>query len=134
MEDFRLKECLDALGKEAQAIEKNEEKRVIIKQLIDKFPPTSWGRIDWNEVDKKQLLEAENAIVPELKKANKKLSDDIYILWNDGSLPIVKSNLKKILENLYDITTVSFDTWLYCPSEGWVVEFHHDGEITLGFE
>ncbi len=69
-----------------------------------------------------------------LKSMDKTISDPVYIIWSDSSMPIVQSDLKKILEHFDDVEAVSPNTWLYCPSAGWVVELYHDGEIILGFE
>ena len=132
--NFRLKECLEVLGNKISIINDEKEKDAIIKQMIKKFPPTSWGRIDWTNISKKQLLISENNILSSLKEAGKTACSDVYIVWHEADRPIVKCELINALNNLYDVLEVSFDTWLYCPSEGWVVEFHHDGDIMLGFE
>ncbi|WP_456297627.1 CDI toxin immunity protein [Haloplasma contractile] len=59
------------------------------------------------------------------------LNEDVYILWDDGSLLAIKSKLKHIISTIDDITAVSFDTWLFHPSMRISIEFYHENEITL---
>lgn len=158
--DFRLKECLNALGNNAKIIEDKIETELIINNLIKHFPMATWGRIDWRKIKRKfsinseenlllkincndiaylnniyrrQLIKSEDSLISILKTNNKSNLNDIFILWFDASMPIIKCNLMKILENIYDVVTVSSDTWLYCPLEGWVIELDHNGNSTLGF-
>ena len=70
--DFRLKECLESLGEEKNIIEKDAEKDAIVDRMINTFPPTPWGRIDWDKIQKKILLKSKSDIVFELKKVEKK--------------------------------------------------------------
>lgn len=45
---------------------------------------------------------------------------------------MIESDLYTVIEVIDDVTAVSFDTWLFSPNEGVVIEFHHDGEIIIG--
>ncbi|MGQ0437679.1 CDI toxin immunity protein, partial [Bacillus sp. B-TM1] len=66
---------------------------------------------------------------------NKQYSLDsyiIYIIWDEASLPIIKTNLHQILQVIDDVTAVSFDTWLYSPNLGYAIEFYHEGEVRIG--
>jgi len=128
-----FEECFEVLGPQASIIQDIQEQEKLISKLVELFPLTSWGRIDWNNVEKKQTINSIEELIPILKK-RKKAFDCVYIIWDDGGIPTVQSNLQPIVEHLEDVIAVALDTWIYCPSEGWVVEFHHDGEITLGFE
>lgn len=56
----------------------------------------------------------------------------ICILWNDNLLHCIHVELNKALEHINDVTAVSFDTWLYNSNEKYVIEFHHEGRITIG--
>ncbi len=127
-----LEECLAALGSHAEII-KNPEKNTIVKKLTTNFPPTKYGRIDWNTIEKKRSLQSVDDILPTLTTLGKKSPESLYVIWYDSSLPAVKTTLEAVAQNIDDVTAVSFDTWLYCPADGWVVEFYHDGEIIIGF-
>lgn len=130
-----LEECLDALDVKHNAIIKNKEnKEKIVKKMIERFPPTFYGRIDWEKCSNKYNITSHQDIITLLKSKGKETNNPVYILWSDSSMPIVQSNLKKILEHFDDVEAVSPNTWLYCPFEKWVIELYHDGDITLGFE
>jgi len=132
--DFRLKECLEALGQNKVVISDEEKKDTIIEKMLDSFPPTLWGSISWKEVEDKISIKKIDEISFYLDKYSKKNPHAIYIIWHEADLPIVKTNFKNILDNLFDVKEVSCDTWLYSPEDNWVIEFHHDGNITIGFK
>ncbi|WP_418655553.1 CDI toxin immunity protein [Bacillus nitratireducens] len=37
----------------------------------------------------------------------------VYLIWNEGKLPIGKTDLDKVFEVIDDVNAVSFDTWIY---------------------
>ena len=129
-----FEECLEVLGDPTEIIKNEEEKNEIIKKMISKFPPTFYGRIDWEKISEKHAISSPDMILSTLKAKGKTDEDPIYIIWSDSTMPVLKSKLKNILGNFDDIEAVSPDTWLYCPSAGWIIELCHDGDITLGFE
>ncbi|WP_308728038.1 hypothetical protein [Bacillus sp. MYb209] len=51
----------------------------------------------------------------------------VYIIWDEASLPIIKTNLHQILQVIDDVTAVSFDTWIYSQDVGYVIEYYHEG-------
>jgi len=127
-----FEECLSVLGTwRVIALESEQDK--IMHEFSERLPWVRWGRIDWEAVDKKYPITLISDISVALKKENKTGDEPIYILW-DSSRPTSETTLDEALRNLEDVTAVSFDTWFYYPSEGWIVElWHHDGEIYLGF-
>ena len=44
----------------------------------------------------------------------------------------VKTNLHQVLNVIYDVTAVSFDTWIYSLYMGFIIKYHHDGDIRIG--
>ena len=45
------------------------------------------------------------------------------------------SSLEGALENIKTLIRVgAYGTWLFCPSQCWVIEFYHHGDITIGLE
>lgn len=158
--DSRLKECLEALGKNANITKEGVDAELVLEKLSRQFALAAWGRIDWkkikskqpvspevehclgiengraislNEVYRKKLIGSEENLISVLSANGKSNFDDVYIIWFDAKMPIVRCNLKTIIENLYDVVTVSSDTWLYCPAEGWIVEIDHNDKATIGF-
>ncbi len=44
----------------------------------------------------------------------------------------MKTNLQNALQVLDDVLAVAPDTFMYNIEEGYVIEFYHDGKITVG--
>ena len=126
-------ECISVLNKNCEVLSQ-EETSQLIKEFSDIYPITFYGRIDWQKVSLKISIKLLSEIFQSLKMHHKDLTAPIYIFWDSGPFSAVKSSLDIALDNIDDITAVSFDTWIYCPTEGWVIELYHDGEVTLGFE
>ncbi len=58
---------------------------------------------------------------------------EVYIIWDEVNLPIIKTDLFSVIDVIYDVTAVSFDTWLFSVDEKSIIEFYHEGEIKIGF-
>lgn len=155
--DF-LKECLEALGDKATIIADKAEQELIISYICEMVPVGFWGRIDWhkvkvqtdlhpkgmpwlastsddiarlNDIYRKRLIKSEGQLIAALNNKGKENFNDIYVIWNDGYLPIIKCDLKTIVDNLFDVVTVSCDTWFFHLEDEWVIEFDHDGNVRL---
>jgi hypothetical protein len=123
-----FEECLAALGKGVIVL--SEEESCKLFENMDKdFPITSWGRINWEKVKHAEHVQSINEITKNIGPADA----EVYLLWDEASLPAIKTNIKKIFEVLDDVTAVSFDTWIYNPRQGYVIEFYHENEIMLGW-
>lgn len=131
-----LDECITKLMNSPDKCEilNPSDGEMVLNQFFDSIPFTQWGRIDWAKLTDKISISADNNIINDLKNRNKNIKEPIFIIWDEASLPVIKSGLQSILSNLDYVTAVSFDTWLYCPDEGWVLELFHGGKKTLGFE
>ena len=103
-----------------------EETTNIFDKMTNQFPITSWGRIDWGKVNHKKVSSLDQIS----KDVN--VSDEVFILWDEGSLPALKTTVKNVLQAIDDITAVSFDTWIYSPNGGYIIEFYHENEINFG--
>jgi len=123
-----LEECLTALEGNALVLSKEESKK-IFDNFIKSIPMTPWGTIDWkNTKQVKRILSINN-----LKHHIPLNKNEVYILWNEESLPAIKTNIDNVLKVIYDITAVSFDTWIFCPKNKYVIEFYHENEVHIGF-
>jgi hypothetical protein len=127
-----LDECLDALGKN-KALLSEVETAEVFKSFTSMFPITDWGVIDWTEVSNKCIINNLEEIVCIINNRKGNGDKNVFILWNDNSLPSISVNLEDALYVIDDITAVSFDTWLYNAEDMYIVEFHHEGKITIGF-
>lgn len=125
-----LRECIDALNGEANVIVK--EAIQVKKELKSKFPFNDWGRINWDKVKHQKNINTINEIRIYLNKVLGNYTNDVYILWDEGSLPVIESNLEKVFEVIDDVTAVSFDTWIISSTSSFVIEIFHDGEVIIG--
>ncbi|TFE26929.1 hypothetical protein [Cohnella luojiensis] len=126
-------ECIEALLPQVEVLpisQRNEHTRLMTAE----YPISINGRIDWGMVGFKQKVSSCNEIVDVLKEHFDTINTDVLIIWDGAHLPVVKSKLTKIFEYIDDVTAVGFDTWLYCPEQNYVIEFYHEGEITVGYE
>lgn len=125
-------ECLVALGNNAKAMSRKETKD-IFEEMIGIFPITSWGRVDLDKINRKIRVASIQDGINKIKE-EKLIDGDVYILWDEASLPAVKTKIESVVNAIYDITAVSFDTWIFCPSKKYLIEFYHEHEITLCFK
>lgn len=52
--------------------------------------------------------------------------------WSDPEKPILRCSRQGILSCLEDVLAVAFDTWLVSEQLDRVVEFYHEGAVTMG--
>lgn len=118
-----LNECLNALDRKARILSDDvgEEVYSIFKKKISFLP---WG-IDWEKCINTKIIRRSELRSDVFK------SNEFFIIWNKD-LPIIKSDLATIITNVDDICAVQFDTWLFASDYKEVVEFHHEGKITIG--
>lgn len=125
-----FEECLQALGNKAEALSV-EETNNNFKNLTNMFPMTSWGRVDWGRIENKIEINEVIDIKEYLNSCNR-LDKTVILLWDEATLPAVKTDLEAVIDNIDDITAVSFDTWIFCPESRYLIEFYHESEVTLG--
>ena len=124
-------EFVGALAKNVSLFYTQKRKK-IFTVFENLFPTTDWGRIDWAKVPTRAEIFSAQDIIDNLEINFVNFDTSIYILWNEGTIPIVKSNLELILNNIDELPPVIFDTWLFCPTSKYVIEFYHEGEVTFG--
>lgn len=121
-----FKECMEALHNDGFILD-NEEELLVYNDFKNKLVFTPWG-IDW-EGGKKIKNIKHIQFESELKEICSK--DNYYIIWGKG-LPIIRCGLNSIINHLDDIRAVDADTWLFSTDYNEVIEFYHEGRITLG--
>lgn len=126
-----LDECIEALGNSAEIVCDSDKKK-ILEYFKRSYPFTKWGRIDWESAPHRVSVTTLSDILSFLTKRGFDLSTPVYIIWDEVTLPVVKSNLPSVIEVIDDVSAVSFDTWIYSDMFKYVVEFYHEGEITIG--
>ena len=123
-----LDECLIALGPNTTVLSK-EETVSLFDSMSQDFAITPSGRIDWDTVKKFNRISSADEIAKHLNIKN----NIVYILWDEASLPALKTTLDNVFSVINDVIPVSFDTWIYSPTEKFVIEFYHEDEINIGW-
>ncbi|PFZ21522.1 hypothetical protein COM22_24195 [Bacillus wiedmannii] len=98
-------ECLESLGNETLIFSQKKSQQ-IATTLIDLFPITVSGRIDWEQ---------------------------IFIIWDNFKIPVVSTNLDKVFQSLVDVEAVSFYYWLLDKEYRFVIEINDEELIRVGF-
>ena len=101
-----LEECLDVLKKYSIIEDKELE-----EQILSNLKSTFYGKIDFSK-----YADAHES--------------EYYVIWDNAAIPIIKCNIEDILDNIYDVLAVSFDTWLISTDMKRIIEFYHEGSIT----
>lgn len=128
-----LEECIEALGVNIDILE-NTQRKMIVNSFENTFPITFWGRIDWSNIQNYGEIYNTDEIKLYLHNCFGSYSKTVYIIWDEATLPIIKTDLHQVLKVIDDVTAVSFDTWIYSPSLGYVIEFYHEGDIRIGIK
>lgn len=131
--DPLFEECIDVLQPNVDVLSQAETEQ-LYEDLQERFPFVWWGRIDWDKfIDKKKAVNIEEI----MKHIYDRLQTEdyiIYILWGFGNSPVIKTNLQNAVRHIAEVNSVGGDQWLYCPADGFVIEFYHEGDIIIGFD
>ncbi|MBR0589395.1 hypothetical protein [Bacillus pumilus] len=112
----------------------DNDRAQILSNLENHFPFYCYGQIEWEKVSAYAEVDTFNEIRSFLYQKMDEYSDIVYVIWDEGTLPIIQFTLDKVFEAIDDVTAVSFDTWIFSPSSGYVIEIFHDGEVKVGIK
>ena len=112
-----FEECLAALG--SYKIAKIYEAKMALANLR----LTDYGRLDFRRYKCPREIS--------LSELDRLGDFPCYIIYNDAELPVEKGRLKQVLECLDDVLAPAFDTWVLDEGFSRIIEFYHDGEITI---
>ncbi|WP_146553494.1 hypothetical protein [Rummeliibacillus sp. SL167] len=126
-------ECTEALGEDAHVFCDNNKEQ-ILSNFESSFPFAEWGRIEWEKVPDHVEVNTVDEIISFLHQNINEYSNIVYVIWDEGTLPIIQSTLDKVFKVIDDVTAVSFDTWIFSPSSGYVIEIFHDGGVKVGLK
>ncbi|MFN8359647.1 MAG: hypothetical protein U0264_07005 [Candidatus Kapaibacterium sp.] len=124
-------ECIELIGSDVVILDKFSTK-TIVQNMDIMFPFTTWGRVDWDNQDLFERKVPITIIQDIYQYIDIPKNDLVYIVWDNGTLPVIITKLLLVIQYVEDITCVSFDTWIFSPDERWILEFYHEGEITFG--
>ncbi|MCT4586024.1 MAG: hypothetical protein N4A54_13940 [Peptostreptococcaceae bacterium] len=123
-------ECIKSLDNNYEIII-NEEKEHLLKSIFASFRLTNWGKINWSLKENYIKLNDFKEVINYLKRLGIDRKFEFYIIWDQTDLPLIKTDFNLIF-SMDDILAVSFDTWLFVPQKNLIIEFYHDGDITIG--
>lgn len=118
-----LQECIEVLGDSSYIID-YEKGIMIYNKFMQMIPFLPWG-IDWVKLDVFRKINS----LDQLEESC--INRYFYIIWGKD-LPIIKSDIKTISNYIYDIIAVSPDTWLLAENYDEIIEFYHEGKVTVG--
>lgn len=132
LENNRLfKECIEVLGAEILTWQESAKMSEVFRKM---FPIASWGKIDWNKIERKTYIgyNPEN-IIPALEELlGGSFDKSVFIEWSSANNPIVKTTLDKIIQHFDDVTCVDFEKFIFNPSLGYIVEILTGDEMHVG--
>ena len=127
-----LDECLMALGNDKMVLS-TEDGEKIIDDIQQVFPFTQWGRIDWDNVNDKLLLNSDDDSVVDELAAHIDKNEEVYVFWDEESTPVILTAVSSVLRAFWDVTAVGFNTWLWSKEKHFIIECDHEGEIYIGY-
>lgn len=128
-------ECIAALKKEGEVVILSEEESKEIEKEFEGTVPldSRMGKVDFSQIVRKKEIVTDEDILEELYNNNVNVNEPVYVFWSDAGYPTIKTSIKNVINAIEDVISVSFDTWIFCPKERYVVEYYHEGETYLGF-
>ncbi|MDA2067814.1 CDI toxin immunity protein [Bacillus cereus] len=125
-------ECLESLGDET-LIFSQEKSKQIATNLMNLFPITVSGRIDWEQIDNQFIASNKEQLISLIRANQLDFDEQIFIIWDNYEIPVVSTNLDKVFQTLVDIDAVSFYYWLLHKEYRFVIEINDEELIRVGF-
>ena len=98
-------ECKEALLSDFHLVIGDENDKAI--DLLNKYPVTIGGVV-WNEMEHNDYDNLYDALNVSAVK-----NQDVFVLADDTDIPIFRTNIKLIAENVYDVTALSPKLFIY---------------------
>lgn len=117
-------ECLESLGNET-LIFSQEKSQQIATTLINSFPITSLGRVDWEQIDNHLIASNKEQLISLIRANQLDFDEQIFIIWDNYKIPVVRTNLDKVFQSLVDIDAVSFYYWLSDTEYRFIIEMNN---------
>ncbi|TKI13778.1 hypothetical protein FC696_09780 [Bacillus wiedmannii] len=125
-------ECLESLGSET-LIFSQEKSQQIATTLINLFPITVSGRIDWEQIDSQLIASNKKQLISLIRANQLDFNEQIFIIWDNYEIPVVCTNLDKVFQSLVDVDAVSFYYWLLDTEYKFIIEINNEELIKVGF-
>ncbi|RKI19240.1 hypothetical protein, partial [Bacillus thuringiensis] len=92
-------ECLESLGDET-LIFSQEKSKQIATNLMNLFPITVSGRIDWEQIDNQLIVSNKEQLISLIRANQLDFDEQIFIIWDNYEIPVVSTNLDKVFQSL----------------------------------
>ena len=125
-------ECIESLGEETLIFSQNKSQQ-IANTLINSFPITVSGRINWEQIDNQLIALNKEQLISLIKENKPGFDEQIFILWDNYEIPVISTNLDKVFQSLVDVEAVSFYYWLLDKEYRFVIEINDEELIRVGF-
>ncbi|PEJ44926.1 hypothetical protein CN672_22380 [Bacillus wiedmannii] len=125
-------ECLESLGNET-VIFLQEKSQQIATILMNSFPITVSGRIDWEQIDNQFIASNKEQLISLIRANQLDFDEQIFIIWDNYEIPVVSTNLDKVFQSLVDVDAVSFYYWLLDKEYRFVIGMNNEELIRVGF-
>ncbi|HDR7533892.1 TPA: hypothetical protein ACTZ3H_005189 [Bacillus cereus] len=125
-------ECLESLGNET-LIFSQEKSQQIATTLMNSFPITVSGKIDWEQIDSQLIASNKKQLISLIRANQLDFDERIFIIWDNYEIPVVSTNLDKVFQSLVDVDAVSFYYWLLDKEYRFIIEINNKEFIRVGF-
>ena len=93
-----FEECKQALSADFTIIDKEEER---VTTILEGYPFVS-GNISWPEISFRDFETSDELLCQSWLK-----NENVYVIADDANIPIFRTNLRLVLENIYDVAALS---------------------------
>ncbi|OEI70686.1 hypothetical protein [Enterobacter sp. ku-bf2] len=98
-----FEECREALSADFTIIDKEEAR---VTAILEGYPFVS-GNISWSEISFRDF-ETNDELLCQSRLKN----EDVYVIADDANIPLFRTNLRLLLENIYDVAALSLKMFI----------------------
>ncbi|MFD3449871.1 hypothetical protein ACFDTO_35430 [Microbacteriaceae bacterium 4G12] len=125
-------ECIESLG-ENTLIFSQEKSNEIAKDLMEMFPYTFSGKIDWNRIKKHLVVRNIDELLFQIKTRIQDFNEQVFVVWDNYEIPVISTNLDRVFQSIDDVDAVSFYYWIFNSNYRFVIEIQDEETIRIGF-
>ncbi|WP_234084776.1 CDI toxin immunity protein [Enterobacter quasiroggenkampii] len=103
-----FEECREALSADFTIIDKEEDARVTA--ILEGYPFVS-GNISWSEISFRDFETSDELLCQSRLK-----NEDVYVIADNANIPLFRTNLRLVLENIYDVAALSPKMFIFNES------------------
>ena len=106
-----FEECKEALSADFTIIDKEEER---VTTILEGYPFVS-RNISWSEISFRDFETSDELLCQSWLK-----NENVYVIADDANIPIFRTNLRLVLENIYDVAALSPKIFIF--NEGMILQ------------